>query len=127
MDVNDAAAFYFLSEPDALPGGKQPSSRKGKGEEKLSPTTYFPLLTSLDRDPLLKSPAMIGRNDCAITRHSNSATYRLKELAVLGQPEASSSSTQPTAGATTTSEASALQPAPSNEQEGRLPRVNLRW
>ncbi len=130
MDVNDAAAFYFLSEPDAVPGGKRPSSRKGKGKEKLSPATYFPivlLLTLLDRDPLLKSPAMMGGNDCTITRHSNSATCRLKELAVLAQPEASGSGTQPTAGATTTSEASALQPAPSNEQEGGLPRIDLRW
>lgn len=129
VNANDAAAFYFLSEQDALPGGKRPSSRKGKGKEKPSPTTHFPivlLLTLLDRDSLLKSPAMMGMVAqllATVTR----PLAGLKEPAVLAQPEASGSGTQPTVDATTTSEAEAPQPAASDEREGMVQRILLRW
>lgn len=63
VNVNESAAYYFLSEQDVLPGAKRPSSRKGKGKEKPLPTTHFPvslLLALLDREHLLKSPAMMA-------------------------------------------------------------------
>lgn len=63
VNANDAASLYFLSEQEALPGSKRPSTRKGKAKEKPLPSTHYPvvlLLALLDRESLLKSPAMMG-------------------------------------------------------------------
>lgn len=63
VNNNEAAAYFFLSEQDALPGLKRSTSRKGKGKEKVVPATHFPvvlLLALLDRETVLRSSPMMG-------------------------------------------------------------------
>jgi E3 ubiquitin-protein ligase HUWE1 len=63
VSANDSAAYYFLTEHESLPALKRSVSRKGKGKEKQTTQTQFPvvlLLGLLDREGLLRSPPMMG-------------------------------------------------------------------
>lgn len=63
VNANEASSLYFLSEQEALPGNKRSSTKKGKAKEKPLPSTQYPvvlLLALLDRESLVKSPAMMG-------------------------------------------------------------------
>ena len=62
VSTNETASRFFLTEHEVPSGLKRTSSRKGKGKEKQSPQSHYPivlLLTLLDRQTLLRTPSMM--------------------------------------------------------------------
>ena len=59
---NEASSLFFLTEHELPAGLRKSSSKKGKGKEKLAPQSHYPivlLLSLLDRQTLLKTPAIM--------------------------------------------------------------------
>jgi E3 ubiquitin-protein ligase HUWE1 len=60
---NEQAAFYFLSEQEAISRhGKGSKKEKGKGKERATTTTVYPLVILLDlleRPSLIRTPALL--------------------------------------------------------------------
>lgn len=62
VSSNDQAPLFFLTEQEVVVGLNRRSSKKGKGKEKATPSTTYPiivLLSLLDRPALLKTQAMM--------------------------------------------------------------------
>jgi E3 ubiquitin-protein ligase HUWE1 len=73
--ANDQAAVYFLTEQEAISRhGKGMKKEKGKGKEKTTMTTVYPLVILFDlleRPSLVKTPALLDSLTtllCSITR-----------------------------------------------------------
>jgi len=59
---NESSSLFFLTEQEMAVGLRRHSSKKGKGKEKQSTQTQYPivlLLSLLDRQPLLKTPSVL--------------------------------------------------------------------
>ncbi|KAF9475538.1 hypothetical protein BDN70DRAFT_996350 [Pholiota conissans] len=62
VTTNELSSLFFLTEHDLPIGLRKTTTRKGKGKEKQSPQTHYPLvllLNLLDRQSLLKTPAIL--------------------------------------------------------------------
>lgn len=62
VSSNDQAPLFFLTEQEVVVGLNRRSSKKGKGKEKATPSTTYPiivLLSLLDRPALLKTQSMM--------------------------------------------------------------------
>lgn len=60
--ANDQSLTYFLVENDCLAGLKRTNSRKGKGKEKMTPSSKYPLLvlmSLLDRNTFIDNPSLM--------------------------------------------------------------------
>jgi E3 ubiquitin-protein ligase HUWE1 len=97
--ANEQAAFYFLTEQEAISRhGKGLKKEKGKGKEKATTTTVYPLVILLDlleRPSLVKTPALLDSLTtllCSITRAIPQA--------MASEPVASSEDAPPDAPAT---------------------------
>ena len=62
VSSNEISSLFFLTEQELPVGLRRPLSKKGKGKEKQTPHTYYPivlLLGLLDRQSLLKTPSIM--------------------------------------------------------------------
>ena len=60
--ANEASSVFFLSEQELPAGLRRTASKKGKGKEKQTSQTYYPivlLLGQLDRQSLLRTPSLM--------------------------------------------------------------------
>jgi E3 ubiquitin-protein ligase HUWE1 len=63
VSANEQSSLFFLTENEVPSGLKRSSSKKGKGKEKQTAATHYPivlLLSLLDREALLKVPSMMS-------------------------------------------------------------------
>jgi E3 ubiquitin-protein ligase HUWE1 len=62
VTTNELSSLFFLTEHDLPIGLRKTTTKKGKGKEKQSPQTHYPLvllLNLLDRQSLLRTPAIL--------------------------------------------------------------------
>lgn len=62
VGANELSSLFFLTEHELPVGLKRVTSKKGKGKEKQTPQSYYPvvlLLNLLDRQTLLKTPSIM--------------------------------------------------------------------
>lgn len=62
VTTNEMSSLFFLTEHDIPPGLRKSTTKKGKGKEKQTSQTHYPLvllLNLLDRQSLLRTPAIL--------------------------------------------------------------------
>ncbi|PFH51493.1 hypothetical protein AMATHDRAFT_58882 [Amanita thiersii Skay4041] len=100
---NEQSSLFFLTEHELPAALRRVLSRKGKGKEKQSPQTYYPivlLLLLLERQQLLRTPAIMESIVgllATVTRPLSNLKEEAKETTPVTQPPAGvPSSTQST-------------------------------
>ena len=99
VEANETSSYFFLTEHELPAGMKRPASKKGKGKEKQTPQSHYPLvllLGLLDRATILKTPSIMdsvaGLLDSVTRPLSNLKDTKKKEADSTNE---SASTTQP--------------------------------
>ncbi len=108
VETNDSSSLFFLTEHELPAGMRRTTSRKGKGKEKQTPQSHYPvvlLLGLLDRQTLLKTPSIVD----AVAGLLNTITRPLSSLKP-SEKKTQESSQQPSSNVGTTELSTQMDP-----------------
>lgn len=126
VSANERSSLFFLTEHELPAGLRRGASKKGKGKEKATAQTQYPvvlLLNLLDRQSLLKTPSIL-ESLVSLLDNVTRPLKSLKDPKSAEKPEtaaASTSSAPPAEAATTAPVADADAPAPTPESSEAPP------
>lgn len=109
VETNELSSLFFLTEHELPAGLKRNASKKGKGKEKATPQSHYPivlLLGLLDRQTLVKTPSILDSIAAlldAVTRPLTSLKEDAKKKdETVPQPSGSETTSGPDGSASTT-------------------------
>lgn len=100
VSANHLSSMFFLSEHEIPAGLRRVASKKGKGKEKQTPQTHYPivlLLGLLDRQSLLRTPSIMESVVGLLATVTRPLTSLKDQKIIPAVPEASSSTQAPIA------------------------------
>ncbi|KAG9000508.1 hypothetical protein FRB94_005396 [Tulasnella sp. JGI-2019a] len=105
VNANEQCSLFFLSEHELPAGLKRPTSKKGKGKEKVVPQTHYPivlLLGLLDKPAILKAPSLMDLV-AGLLSSITKPIVTLKDEATQAETQTAATSSAVDPGAVTTS------------------------